>query len=159
MPHEITVDAVMDHLDHQMVEGVEEIDEPGTEFNVGMTVGGMGVHLVQDQPSGPLLVVGAMALDGEHLETFRELSDSQRMNFLSQIGAVLTNSPGLYRFTDGAGNDVPYDQLEAVRIEHRIYPDAFGQDRMMNGVFDVVQALYYVKTMTNVFMSNLRDRL
>lgn len=159
MPASIAKPDVMDALDTRMVEDVEEIDEPGTVFNVGMTVGGMGIHLVQDHGGGPLIVVGAMALDGEHLETFQRLSDSQRMNFLSQIGAVLTNSPGLYRFTDGAGNDVPYDDLEAVRIEHRIYPDGFSQDRMMNGVFDVVQALYYVKTMTNVFMSNLRDRL
>lgn len=159
MTSTITREAVLDNLDGAMVEDVEEIEEPGTVFNVAATIGGMGIHIVREREDGPLLVVGAMALDGEHLEIFRELSDAQRMNFLSQIGAVLTNSPGLYRFTDGGGNDVPYDDLEAVRIEHRIYPDGFGEHTLMNGLFDVVQALYYVKTMTNVFMSNLQNRL
>ncbi|MDY7081149.1 MAG: hypothetical protein SXQ77_01775 [Halobacteria archaeon] len=79
------------------------------------------------------------------------------MNFLSQIAAVLTNSPGLYRFTDGQGNDVDFGDLRAVRVEHRIYPDGFTQHNLMNSIFDVVQALYYVRTMTSVFMSNIES--
>ncbi|MDY6780002.1 MAG: DUF2299 family protein, partial [Halobacteria archaeon] len=135
---EINQKRVLDAIDNRIVEEVEVVPEPDTLFNISMNVGGMGVHVVREDDDAPVLTVGVMVIDDQLLDTFRDLSESQRMNFLSQIGAVLTNSPGLYRFTDTEGNDVPYNELEAVRVEHRLYPDGFSQNALMNSVFDVV---------------------
>ncbi|MFB6282523.1 MAG: DUF2299 family protein [Halobacteria archaeon] len=154
----ISQERVVDYLDDQVVDVIETVSEQGIEFNVSLNVGGMGAHIIRERDDGPLIVVGVIRLEGEHLELFMDLSENQRMNYLSQIGAVLTNSPGLYRFTDGEGNDVDYGRLEAVRVEDRIYPDGFSQDRLMNSVYDLIQSLYYVKTMTNVFMSNIQGQ-
>ena len=154
----ITQEKVLEHLDSQVVDVIETVSDEEIEFNISLNVGGMGAHVIREKEDGPLIVVGVIRLEGEHLDLFMDLSENQRMNYLSQIGAVLTNSPGLYRFTDGEGNDVDYDMLQAVRVEDRIYPDGFSQDRLMNSVYDLIQALYYVKTMTNVFMSNIEGQ-
>lgn len=151
-------------LDEDLLDEVSEIEvdkDEDVDYKFGVMFAGLGLNIIKRKSgseSSPLLIASKMELSREHLDTFSRLSGVQRNDIISQIGAVLTNSPGIYRFTDGMGNDVDFESLRAIRIEHRIYPDSLSQDRLMNSIIDVVNALVYVRMVFSTYLSNLESQ-
>lgn len=145
-------------IDDAIFEGVEQVPDESAAFNFRVVYAGMPVHVVKNRQGGPLIVGGQVALAEDVGATFRELSAFDRQQLRARIREQLTIGPALYYFLDAAGTNVPFEDVEQVRIERFIYPDAAGQHALMSAVFEVCKQLFYLQESIAALVENVESR-
>lgn len=129
-------------LPEQVITDVEQISDRQAEFNFVVQEGsGLSVNTVYPEKGGPLLVGTNMTLGGDALEAVHD----QRDRFFTEIGSVLTNTPGVYGYTDENENHVPDEEFDTVVLRHWIYPDGLTQHELNTSVIDMLNAVTYVR--------------
>jgi hypothetical protein len=126
----------------EMVSGGTQCQpEPHAQFKFVVDASGFPITVYRVEPDGPLVIAVNLTLGGNVLEAVHD----QRDRFFAEVGSVLTNSPGIYAYTDDQENNVPDEEFSTVVIRHWIYPDSLGQHRVTTDIIDIVNAATYVR--------------
>jgi hypothetical protein len=144
MASQIDAERVADWIDGELVGEVERVPDEAAEFNFTVDVSNILVHVVRRDPAGPLVVGQQIEYDEDIRARIQRLSDAERNELVARIRETLTAVPVIYGFHDAQGTNVRFGEVQRVLVEHRIYPDAFGQDALMTGLIDVWKALRYL---------------
>ena len=146
MVERITAEQVRAWLDEQVVSDVQENSDEETEYNLQIELSLLPLHIIKEEPTGPLRIVGRTAFDTQRTATLIR-DPEKRRDLLTRIGPVLAATPGFYTFLDEEGNRCEFDDVYTIQIEHRIYPEGVSRQSLMNGVLAVATAMRYIQNM------------
>lgn len=144
MSENIAPETIQGWIDQDLVNQVESYPDKMAEFNFTVEISNLLLHIIRRQPDGPILIGQEIEYDEEIRSRIQSLSESSRNELVARIRETLTVSPVVYGFHDEAGNNVRFQDLQRIFVEHRIYPDALDQHALMNGLIDVWKVLRYV---------------
>lgn len=149
MTHEVEpsdIERWLADLPDMVVTNVERITDQHARFNFVVEEGaGLHLNVAQREAGGPVIVGTNCVLTGQALSAVRE----QRSRFFAEVGAVLTNAPGIYAYTDADGNAVPEDEFEAVTLRQWIYLDGLTQHELATAIIDLLNAAAYIRDTAN----------
>jgi hypothetical protein len=146
MVERITVDQVRAWLDERVISDVQEDSEGEAEYNLQVELSLLPLHVIKEEPTGPLRIVGRTAFDTERTATL--VRDPQkRRDLLTRIGPVLAATPGFYTFLDEEGRRCEFDSVHTIQLEHRIYPEGVSRQSLMDGILAVATAMRYIQNM------------
>jgi hypothetical protein len=146
MVERITVDQVRAWLDERVISDVQEDSEGEAEYNLQVELSLLPLHVIKEEPTGPLRIVGRTAFDTERTATL--VRDPQkRRDLLTRIGPVLAATPGFYTFLDEEGRRCEFDSVHTIQLEHRIYPEGVSRQSLMDGILSVATAMRYIQNM------------
>ena len=137
---------VEEWLDTDVFQDVSREPYESAAFRFAVTCSGR-VSTVSKSDDGPLLVVAEGALDERDAASLRDLSAPARRELKVHLQGVLADVPGIYRFQDLAGQDVPFEGFEAIRLEHRLFPESLDRQTLVDTVLELTKALLYVETL------------
>lgn len=126
------------------------------EITIHMTRRGGPVRIVAVEEIG----VGKLAnlVPEEDLELSERLRhDQRRRDLQTQLEALLSNTRGTYNFLDDDQKPCQMIDMRYIGIDYRIYPDAFSQHELMNGLLDIDRALRYTHERIDGVMEELRE--
>lgn len=144
MVDHISLEQIRAWLDTRVVRDVERVSDDETEFNLKVTLSRLPIHLVKEEPMGPIRIVGRETFDTEASAALIA-DDERRQELLGDIGPVLAGTPGFYTFMDAEGTACEFRHAETVQLEHRLYPDGASQQAVMGGLMDVATAMRYLQ--------------
>ena len=144
MNEEIGSETVRKWIDQDLVDQVEQYPDEMAEFNFTVEISNLLLHIIRRQPDGPILIGQEIEYDEEIRARIQALSDSSRNDLVARVRETLTSSPVVYGFHDQQGNNVRFQELHRIFVEHRIYPDVLNQHTLMSGLIDVWKILRYV---------------
>lgn len=156
MSADVTPGQVRAWLDDAVLETVEQVADGTAAFNFRTVYAGTPVHVVKPRPGGPIVVGGQVAVEEDR--ALGDLPEFDRRQLRARIRERLTAGPVLYYFLDDAGNNVAFRDLEQVRIEQYVYPDAAGQHALMTAVFEVAKRLFYLRESIAAMVENVESR-
>lgn len=145
-------------LDDRQFESVEQVADATAEFNLRVVYSGMPVHVVRNRPGGPLVVGGQVGLDDDVRSTFRALPEFDVRQLQARVREQLTGGPTLYYFLDDRDRNVPFEDLDRIRVERYLYPDGASQHALMDAVFGVAKQLFYLNDAINTLVENVESR-
>jgi hypothetical protein len=151
MVERITAEQVRAWLDEQVVSDVQEDTEGEAEYNLQIELSLLPLHVIKEEPTGPLRIVGRTAFDTDRTATLVEDPVSRR-DLLTRIGPVLAATPGFYTFLDEEGERCEFDSVHTIQLEHRIYPEGVSRQSLMEGVLAVATAMRYIQNMMAVLL-------
>ena len=149
MVERVTVEQVRVWLDDKVVSDVQEVSEPEAEFNLRIEISRLPLHVIKEEPSGPLRIVGESGFDTDRVVALIE-DERKREELLTRIGPMLAATPGFYTFFDENGDRCEFGDVRNIHLEHRIYPDGLTRHRLMRGVIDVAKAMRYIQNTVTV---------
>lgn len=130
-------------LPAMVVADVEQVPDRNAQFNFLVRDGSdRSVNVIAQQKDGPLLVGANATLDDETLDAVRRHGDQ----FHLELSAVLTNTPGIYSYTDTAGQSVSFDEFDTISLRHWIYPDGLSEHELNTTVIDTFQTLAFIES-------------
>lgn len=135
-------DEVVGWLDRDLVD-VERIDDPTAEFNIGIEVSGLVVHVVRRVSDGPLHVGQRIEFGDGVRSGIRELSDPARDELVARIREALMGEPLIYAFQDEHDQNVAFRDVTTILVERRLYGQSSHQE-LMDAVITVWKALRYL---------------
>lgn len=135
-------DEVAAWLDRELVE-VERIDDPSAEFNIGIEVSGLVVHVVRRVSDGPLHVGQRIEFGDGVRSGIRELNDPARDELVARIREALMGEPLIYAFQDEHDQNVAFRDVKTILVERRLYGQSSRQE-LMDAVITVWKALRYL---------------
>lgn len=144
MAAQIDAATVEGWIDDELVGDIERVPDEAATFNFAVDVSNIVVHVVRRDPSGPLVIGQQIEYDDDIRASIQQLGEGERNELVARIRQTLTAVPVVYGFHDAQGANVRFGEVHRVLVEHRIYPDAFGQDALMTGLIDVWKALRYL---------------
>jgi hypothetical protein len=144
MSRSIDAEQVRRWIDDDLVDSVERIPDERAEFNFGIELSNILVHVVRRQPDGPLVLGQQIEYDDGIRSRFRELSDADRNDLVARLREVLTTSSVVYGFHDERGANVRFEDVHRIFVEHRIYADALGQHVLMSALIDIWKVVRYL---------------
>lgn len=144
MADEVSQELVRDWIDEDLVEDVESIPDEAAEFNFAIEMSSILLHVIRRQPGGPVLVGQQIEYGEDIQDRIRDLSNAERNALVARIRETLTGIPVVYGFQDRAGNNVRFQEMSHIFLEHRIYPGALDQHSLMNGLVSVWKAMRYL---------------
>jgi len=158
MANDVSQQQVRNWIDDDLVEDVEPIPDEAAEFNFAIEMSNILLHVIRRQPDGPILV-GQQIEYGEDIRNrIRDLSNAERNALVARIRETLTTVPVVYGFQDRAGNNVSFEEMSRIFLEHRIYPGALDQHTLMNGLVSVWKAMRYLDDIVALLDSVKQDR-
>ena len=157
MVERITAEQVRAWLDEQVVSDVQESSEGDAEYNLQIELSLLPLHIIKEEPTGPLRIVGRTAFDTERTATLVN-DPEKRQDLLTRIGPVLASTPGFYTFLDEEGNRCEFDNVYTIQLEHRIYPEGVSRQSLMNGVLAVATAMRYIQNMMAALLKHPDER-
>lgn len=146
MVERITVDQVRAWLDERVISDVQEDTEGEAEYNLQVELSLLPLHVIKEEPTGPLRIVGRTAFDTERTATLVR-DPEKRRDLLTRIGPVLAATPGFYTFLDEEGRRCEFDSVHTIQLEHRIYPEGVSRQSLMDGILAVATAMRYIQNM------------
>lgn len=146
MVERITVDQVRAWLDERVISDVQEDSEGEAEYNLQVELSLLPLHVIKEEPTGPLRIVGRTAFDTERTATLVR-DPGKRRDLLTRIGPVLAATPGFYTFLDEEGRRCEFDSVHTIQLEHRIYPEGVSRQSLMDGILAVATAMRYIQNM------------
>ncbi|RKD93526.1 hypothetical protein [Halopiger aswanensis] len=146
MPTHVSERQVRWWLDRNAIHDVTAHTQEETEFNLQVTLSSLPIHLIKEEPKGPIRVVGRSGLDSERARRLVR-DDEQRAELLSQIGPVLATTPGFYTFLDEESRGCELREAETLQMEHRIYPDGASQQALMDSVMAIATGMRYLQNL------------
>lgn len=144
MGTDIEPSRVREWIDEELVEEVEQVEDPMAEFNFTLRMSGIFLHVIKRQPGGPLIVGQQMEFDDEIRGRINELPGGERGELLARIREALMQVPVVYGFQNAADENVAFDEMHHIFVEHRIYPDEATQQAVMDGLIAVWKAMRYL---------------
>lgn len=154
MSTQITAGQVRAWLDKKVVRNVDEISGGETEYNLQFELSQLPIHVIKEEPYGPLRIVGRCGFDTERTQAL--INDAQqRRDLLTRIGPVLAATPGFYVFLGEDGQRCEFTSVQTIELEHRIYPNVAGQQQLMDGVIGIATAMRYIQNLVATMGSQL----
>lgn len=144
MSEPVDADQIRRWIDDDLVENVEPVPDEGAEFNFAIEMSNVLVHAIRRQPDGPVIVGQQIEYGDDIKAQIRDLPESDRNELVARIRELLTEVPVIYGFHDEQGNNVRFEDVHQILIEHRIYADELSQHALMNGLVDVWKAMRYL---------------
>lgn len=144
MTSEIGVDQVYNWIDEELVDNVDQVPDEEAIFNFAIEMSNIIIHVVRRTPTGPLIVGQQIEYDDQIRSRIQELSQAEKSDLVTRIRETLTTVPGVYGFHDKRGNNVKFEDMHRVFLEHRIYSDAIEQQALNSSLIDVWKALRYL---------------
>ena len=144
MTTHVSAEQVRWWLDDNAIQEVVHHSEEGTEFNMQVTLSRLPIHLIKEEPRGPVRVVGRSGFDTERARRLVREEDT-RTELLDQIGPVLASTPGFYTFLDEEGRACELRNAGTLQMEHRLYPDEATQQALMDSVMAIATGMRYVQ--------------
>lgn len=144
MTSDIDATRVRTWIDDDLVANVDRVPDEAAEFNFTVELSNILIHVVRRDPNGPLLVGQQIEYGDEIQSRIREMSQSDRNDLVARIRETLTSVPVIYGFHDEDGNNVMFEDMYRVFLEHRIYPGGVDQQALMSGLVDVWKAMRYL---------------
>lgn len=144
MTDQITEETIRQWLDDELVHSVERTSDSAAEFNLLLEMSNLDIHVIRRRSSGPVLVGQEIAYDEEIRTRIRQLSATDRDELVARIRETLTAVPVVYGFTDTDGVNVPFQDLQHIFLESRIYPDELTRGRLMGRLVDIWKAMRYL---------------
>lgn len=144
MANEISETTIRDWIDDELVRSIEATPDQEAEFNLLLEMSNLNIHVIRRQPDGPVLIGQEIAYDEDIRSRIRELPASARDELVARIRETLTTVPVIYGFTDTNGANVPFQELDRIFLECRIYPDELTQGRLMARLVDVWKVMRYL---------------
>jgi hypothetical protein len=124
---------------------VERVPDRQSVFNFRVQFSDQPMHVVKNRPGGPLVITGQYVLDDDTKGSLDDLSAFSHHELKARVREWVSDGPDLYHFLDEAGNSVSFGEMDRVRIERFVYPDAASQHALMNGFFEVGKTLIHIK--------------
>lgn len=137
--------------DLQIISRIERKDSENVEFRYIIWCKNFNINLFKTKKEGPLILASESMFPRKYLDV---LQGSGQNHFISQVTSILTLTPGFYTFTDGDRNSTNLNNMEAIYLEHRIYPDSATQQELMNSIIDIFTALMYVHSIIDQVTKN-----
>ena len=144
MTEEVDAATVRGWIDDDLVTDVEQLPDEAAAFNLVVDLSNILVHVIRRDPGGPLLIGQQIEYDEGIRDQLQALPPDRRADLLGRVRETLTATPGVYGFQDLRGNNVRFEELSRVFLEHRIYPVAIDQQAVMAGLVGVWKALRYL---------------
>lgn len=147
-------ETVRNWIDRDIVQQIEEVSDPGEEFNYLVQLSGMNFHVGKAAESGSLSIASTIEFDPETLALLMAEQDTRR-TLLTHFENVLTTAPGWYTFVDADGGmGCTFREMRSIRLEYRIYPDGATQHELMTGLIDMANALVFLRDMITEMAAN-----
>jgi len=140
-------------IDPDLVEDFESYPDAAAEFNFAVEISNLLVHVIRREPDGPVLIGQQIEYGNDLRSQIQGLSAAERNELVARIRETLTASSVLYGFHDEQGQNVPFDDVYRIFVEHRIYPDALNQHALMSGLIDVWKVMRYLDDMVTLVES------
>lgn len=137
--------------DLQIVSKIEEKNSEKVEFRYIIWCKNFNINLFKPKKDGPIVLATESMFPKQKLDI---LQGNKQNHFIPQITSILTLTPGFYTFTDGNGKSTNLKNMEAIYIEHRIYPDKASQHELMNSIINIFTALMYVQSTADRIIKN-----
>lgn len=153
MADPVTADRIRTWVDDELVEEIEQVPDEDAAFNLAIEMSNILLHVIRRRPDGPLLLGQEIEYGDDIRARIQGLSATERGELVSRIRETLTGLPVVYGFRNAAGENVPFAEMSHVLIEHRIYPDAIGQNELMRGLVDVWKAVRYLDDIVSLLDS------
>ena len=144
MNNETSVDQIYAWIDEELVDNVNQVPDEEAIFNLAIEMSNIIIHVVRRTPTGPLIVGQQIEYDDQIRSRIQELSRAEKSDLVTRIRETLTSVPGVYGFHDRKGNNVKFEDMHRVFLEHRIYSNTIDQQVLMNSLIDVWKALRYL---------------
>lgn len=144
MTEQIDATRIRTWIDDDLVESVNRTPDEMAEFNFTIEMSNILIHIIRRQPDGPLLIGQQIEYGDDIQSRIQGLSEADRSDLIARIRETLTTVPVVYGFHDEQGNNVRFEEMYRIFLEHRIYPDALNQHALMNGLIDVWKAMRYL---------------
>lgn len=157
MVEQITADQVRAWLDSKVVSDVTETSESTTEFNLELEVSQMPLHVIKEERTGPIRIVGKCGFDTERVAALLENERRQRELF-AQLSPVLVSMPGFYTFMDADGTRCEFADLQTIQLEQRRYPDGTSQHLLMKDVIAMAKGMRHVQNVVSVVRQTTNGR-
>ncbi|WP_254767435.1 hypothetical protein [Salinilacihabitans rarus] len=145
MTRHVSAEQVRRWLDETAVRGVTHHDEADAEFNFQVELSRLPIHVVKEEPWGPVRIVGRTGFDSDRAKELL-CDDERRGELLRAVGPMLAATPGFYTFLDEEGAPCELRHAETIQLEYRVYPDGASQQTLMNGVMAVGKGMRYVRS-------------
>ncbi|HMB49273.1 hypothetical protein [Natronoarchaeum rubrum] len=156
MVERITVEQVRAWLDPSVVGEITETSESTTEFNLELEVSRMPLHVIKEERSGPVRIVGKCGFDTERVAALLD-DDRRQRELFSQLSPVLVTVPGFYTFMDEEGTRCEFSDLRTIQFEQRRYPDGLSRDRLMGDVIAIAKGMRHVQNVVAVVRETTGD--
>lgn len=153
MPEQIDAEQIRNWIDDDLVESVDPTPDERAEFNFTVEISNILIHIIRRQPDGPLLVGQQIQYGDDIRSRIRGMSESNRSDLIARIRETLAEAPVVYGFHDESGNNVRFEEMSRIFLEHRIYPDAVNQHVLMNGLIDVWKSMRYLDDIVTLIES------
>lgn len=144
MARDIQSSQVRAWIDEDLVEEVEEVPDEMAVYNFTVRMSGMFIHVIKRGQEGPLIVGQQIEFDDQIRTRIREMDDASRGELLARIREALMEIPVIYGFQDENDQNVAFEELHHIFLEHRIYPDEADQQAVMDGLVSVWKGLRYL---------------
>ncbi|WP_265111253.1 hypothetical protein [Halosolutus halophilus] len=144
MSRHISEKQVRDWLDDTAIKDVTRHADEDTAFNFQIELSRLPVHVIQEEPFGPIRIVGRSGFDTDRAKDLLR-DDRRRSELLEYVGPMLASTPGFYTFLDPEGAACQLRDAETIQVEYRVYPDGASQQRLMDGVMSIATSMRYVQ--------------
>ena len=144
MTDRVDAERVRSWIDDDLVNAVERVPDQAAEFNYTVEMSNILLHVIRREPGGPLLIGQQLEYGEEIRSRIQSMSERDRNDLLARIRETLTASPCVYGFHDRQGNNVRFQDMSRIFLEHRIYPGAIDQHALMTGLVGVWKAMRYL---------------
>lgn len=144
MSRHVSEQQVRDWLDETAIRDVTQHDDEETAFNFQIELSQIPVHVIKEEPFGPIRIVGRSGFDTERTKALLR-DDQRRGELLKYIGPMLASTPGFYTFLDPEGAACQLRNAETVQVEYRVYPDGASQQRLMDGIMSIATSMRYIQ--------------
>ncbi len=138
----------------QIISEIEQRESDDTEFRYVIWCKNLNINLFKSDKDRPLVLATESVFPKQKLDI---LQGARQDHFISQLTSVLTLAPGFLTFTDGKGKSTNPEDMEAVYIEHRIYPDKASQHELMTSIIDMFTALMYIHSVIDSITKNIEQ--
>lgn len=131
-------------LDDAVVRSVTGHDEEETAFNLQIELSRLPLHVIKDEPWGPVRIVGRSGFDSDRTRSLLRNAE-RRSEFLQLAGSTLATTPGFYTFLDADGESCQLRRAETIQVEYRLYPDEASQQALMEALMAIASSMRYVQ--------------
>ena len=140
----VSEEQVRQWLDETVVQDVTDHTDDETAFNLEIQLSRLPIHLIKEESTGPVRVVGRSGFDTDHSRRLLR-EDERRGEFLRYVGPMLAATPGFYTFLDEEGLSCALENAETIQVEYRLYPDGASQQALMDATMAIGTSMRYVQ--------------
>ena len=152
----VSEEQVRQWLDESVVQDVTRHTDDETAFNLELQLSRLPIHLIKEDATGPVRVVGRSGFDTDHSrKLLRE--DEKRGELLRYVGPMLAATPGFYTFLDEEGVSCALEDAETLQVEYRLYPDGASQQALMDAIMTIGTSMRYVQNVVTALRSRESD--